>query len=142
MQIIPNFLVVWSLLITASPNAPPVLASSHYYWSQTVCEAAQQRLNRAVVDAGGTPLKATCVPFLNEDATPSWVADNVIGPCEPYYDDCGDSNAADVAEIIGHGQKWYELMREHQKDPTAGPIGPRSFLTPEQRRQFRTSLEQ
>lgn len=137
MQTLTGFVVVWSLLAPVTDGVSPVRVSSHYYWSEAVCEAAKVRLNQTLTESGSEPLAATCVPFAKEDATPTWVTSNVIGPCEPHYYDCGDLTASSVSEVLAHEQAWYEIARRMAADPNGAPIGPRHFLTPEQQAKFR-----
>ncbi len=137
MEVLAGFLVVWSLFGSTAENIPATQVSSKYYWSHKVCIAAKARLDEAIIDAGLAKSNTVCVPFMQEAPSSEWVAANVIGPCEPYYDDCGDIDQNMAAATIATGMKWYALVQKAHRQPGSGPIGPRPFLTPEQRKIFR-----
>lgn len=139
MASLTGFLVVWSLLAHPADHATPVPVSSHYYWSYNVCVAAEARMRDAVEDAGLATLQTTCVPFMKEDPSTDWVSNNVVGPCEPHYYDCGGVDRETAERVIATQTKWYSIVQEAQKQPGRGPFGPRPFLTPAQRKLFRGS---
>lgn len=128
MQLLTGYLVIWSLVASPGDGMPAAPAASHFYWSHTVCEAAKGRMDSAIREAGGPAPSVVCTPYLKENPTPQWVTANVIGPCEPYYDDCGDVTRAVANRGIEYSQGWFNLARKAQQQPGAGPMGPRPFL--------------